>query len=58
LTKRAASGQQQQLTNGTQGGNGQGNVLVEENGSPAEDGGRGIRLQISKSWFFLQFFNK
>jgi hypothetical protein len=45
LTTRAASGQQQQLANGTQGGNG----LLEENGSPAENEGGGIKLPISTS---------
>jgi hypothetical protein len=47
LTTRVASGQQQQqLANGTQGGNG----LLEENGSPTagEDGG-GSKLPISTS---------
>jgi hypothetical protein len=58
LTTRAASDQQQQLTNGTQRGIGQGNVLVEDNGSPAEDKEGGNKLPISRSWLFLQFYNK
>jgi hypothetical protein len=36
----------------TQGGIGQGNVLLEENGSPAENGEEGINYEFLKVDFF------